>query len=364
MPRVLVVGCGLIGTSVALALRARGRDEVLLHDTEPAHLAVAVERGAGQPWDGRATVDVAVVAVSPRHTAQVLAALQQLDIALTYTHTASFQSQVQREVEALARDPSVVVGGHPLAGRETSGPSGASSELFVGRPWAVCPGSGSREQAVAVVTDLARAVGAEPLLLSAEAHDQAVALLSHLPQVAASGLAAVVATAGASTDVRLSGTGLADTTRLAASSPALWADILEGNAPHVAPLVRRLTAVLDRLASDLEALPSEAARNGVVSLLREGNAGRALVPVKRGVSDEGFGAVPVDVDDRPGQLAALLTAAADLGVNVEDVRVDHVPGRPTGVISLVVQRDAVAVLREGLAARGWRVQGFPDHSAP
>ena len=356
MQRVLVVGAGLIGTSVGLALQQTGEHDVLVHDPDPQHLVVAVQRGAGRPWDGSQTADLVVVAAPPRHTAQVLIDLQSRDVALTYTHTTSFQSQVQAEIEALTSDLSAVVGGHPLAGRETSGPAGASADLFVGRPWAVCPAPTSGAKSAQAVMDLATAVGAEPLVLSPQAHDRAVALLSHLPQVTASALASLLAER-ADLGLALSGPGLADTTRLAASSPALWTDILVGNRHEVVPVVRELAAVLERLAAALESTsPGSRAADDVTALLRRGNDGRALVPVKRGAGDEGFRAVSVDVDDQPGRLAALLHSAAAVGVNVEDVRVDHVPGRPTGVISLLVATASEAALAVALTAEGWRVQ--------
>ena len=184
----LIVGCGLIGASVGLALRQAGWD-VLLEDEDASAVGTAVRRGAGQPWELGATADVALIAVPPRATGSVLIAIQRRDVAKTYTHVASVQSHVQREVEALSPDPSVVVGGHPLAGRELSGAAAATSDLFVGRPWAVCAADGTSPSAVAALRGLVEAVGADPVELSAAAHDASVAVLSHLPQVVSSALA-------------------------------------------------------------------------------------------------------------------------------------------------------------------------------
>jgi prephenate dehydrogenase len=156
---------------------------------------------------------------------------------------------------------------------------------------------------------------------------------------------------------------LVDTTRLAASDPDLWVQILELNASEVAPLV---TALGERLLAAGTALatlggtasPPEAAAAVAVlrDLLRDGNAGRALVPVKRGVRSEAFAPLRVTVSDEPGRLAALLTDAGAVGVNVEDVHVEHVPGRPSGVIELLVRRDDLEPLAKELLALGWKVQ--------
>jgi prephenate dehydrogenase len=383
MADVLVLGCGLIGTSVGLSLR--GELDVVLHDSSAAVAAAAVARGGGRAWDGGEGARVVLVAVPPRATSGVLKAAQDRNLGVTYTHVASVQSQVQREIEALSCNLSSVVGGHPLAGRESSGPGGALGDLFVGRPWALCPSPDSHPDAVADVRRVAESCGAVPVLLDADAHDSAVALLSHLPQVVASALAGLLAPelSGDSSTVDpassanwvgavqphragssgvptvLSGPGLVDTTRLAASDPALWAEILRLNAEHVAPAVRLLAERLTKLASALDVDESGTGASDAVvrDFLERGNRGRALVPVKRGEVSEAFRPVRVSVDDQPGRLAALLTAAGAAGVNVEDVHVEHIPGRPQGVIELLVEAEAVQVLGDALERQGWHVLG-------
>lgn len=355
MQSVLVVGTGLIGASIGLALHDERR--VLLTDADEARLGAAVDRGAGTAWDGREGIDLAVVAVPPARTAGVLADLMHRELAGSLTHVASCQSHVQRDLEALELDLAGICGGHPLAGREISGPAGATAELFLGRPWVACPGPSTSDAALAAVTALAAACGAQPLVMSAADHDRAVALSSHLPQVAASALAARLA--GHSSAVRVSGPGLQDTTRLAASDPDLWVDVLSANAEHVAPLVALLAADLTRLAEALDVLssrPADAAGLAAVHhLLARGNVGRALVPVKEGVLDQDVTVVAVRVADEPGSLAGLLSRAAAVGVNVEDVRVEHLSGRQTGVVELLVRSDQRRVLAAALSAAGLEV---------
>jgi prephenate dehydrogenase len=369
MADVLIVGCGLIGTSIGLAVR--DDLEVTLHDRSSAVVAAAVARGAGRPWDGHEPATTVVAAVPPRATAVVLLEVQRRNLGRTYTHVSSVQSQVQREVEALGCDLSSLVGGHPLAGRESSGPGAATADLFVGRPWALCPSATSTRTAVEDARRLAEACGAVALELDADEHDASVALLSHLPQVAASGLAGLLVPADPTEALDhahavLSGPGLADTTRLAASDPQLWAEILQLNAAHVAPAVR---ALADHLAELAEALEVHAGLEGqrraqdlrtdrvVEDFLVRGNRGRAVVPVKRGELSEAFGRVGVNVNDQPGRLAALLVAAGAAGVNVEDVHVEHVPGKPQGVIELLVDVGVVGTLRTALETAGWHVVG-------
>jgi len=361
MTDVLVVGCGLIGTSIGLALRGTGQ-VVALHDRDDQHVAIATQRGAGVAWDG-STARLVVVAVPPRATAETLVELQRRDVALTYTHVSSVQSHVQAEIEALSPDPSAIVGSHPLAGREVSGPGGAVQDLFVGRPWAICPANDADPRAVEAVVALAQACGGTPVHVDAHTHDEAVALLSHLPQVASSALAGLLSFSGpvvAAEALPLAGPGLADTTRLAAADTRLWTEILSLNASHVLPSVRRLVSQLDELAVALERLANEddeQALRTITGFLARGNVGRSQVPVKRGATSDAFAVLRVELADEPGALARLFTAAGDLGVNIEDVRVEHIPGRPRGVIELVVEAEGRELLGRELAASGWVVLG-------
>lgn len=367
MSDVLVIGCGLIGTSIGLALQGSEWGDVALDDVSSHAVATAVARGAGRRWDGQEKARLVVVAVPPNAIPSRLLELQRRDIGQTYTHVCSVQSQVQREVEALSSDASRVVGGHPLAGREVSGAQGALLDLFVGRPWAICATARSDPGAVADVTVLAELCGAVPVAVPPEPHDEAVALLSHLPQVLSSALAGLLVddTAAAPLTAGLAGPGLADATRLAGSDPELWIEVLEANAHHVAPALMTLVERLAQVAGALEGLggprsegapvAGEGQREVLRALLVRGNAGRARVPVKRGELAGAFLGIRVDVADEPGRLAALLAAAGEAGVNVEDVRVEHVPGRPRGVIELLVSASAEAPLRQALTRDGWQV---------
>lgn len=368
MADLLVVGCGLIGTSVGLALAQAGDRDVLLHDQDPAAVAVAVARGAGRAWDGRLVADLVLVAVPPAATGAALDEAQRLGVGQTYTHVSSVQSLVQSEVEALSCDLSSIVGSHPLAGREISGAAAATADLFVGRPWALCPSPASSADAREQVRELITACGGVVVEVDAELHDVSVARLSHLPHVTASALAGILTAEDELASPvchELSGPGLVDSTRLAAGDPALWAQILTGNAHHVGPAVAQLSRDLAALAEQLAVL-GEAAQAGaarthalqaVTDFLERGRQGRELVPVKRGRAQADFGTVGVTVDDRPGRLAALLAAAGDACINVEDVHVEHVPGRPHGLIHLLVHRQSVDDLSTALAAAGWVVQG-------
>lgn len=345
---LLVVGTGLIGTSLGLALH--GRADVLLTDTDPAALSIAVARGAGRAWDGVQTARVGVICTPP--AAVTGQALRLQGVVRTVTHVSSVQAPVQAALEAAGCDPRAVCGSHPMAGRERSGPDAAVATLFAGRPWVVCPGPATSVLALADVEALVTMTGATPVRLSPERHDAAVALVSHLPQVAASALAAQLLR-GSPDAAALAGPGLQDATRIAASDPELWREVLGLNRSDVAPLVRALSDDLAAVADALDAGDDAP----VLALLAQGAQGRALVPIKRGERDAAFTAVAVSVPDTPGRLADLLVTAGVAAVNVEDVRVDHVPGSPRGVIELSVRESARGALERALRQAGWEVLG-------
>ncbi|MER6666687.1 prephenate dehydrogenase [Amycolatopsis japonica] len=269
--KALVVGTGLIGTSAALSLREKGV-AVHLSDIDAQAVRVAEELGAGFEWTGE-EVDLAVIAVPPRLVAERLAELQKQGAARAYTDVASVKVDPIAGAERLGCDMTSYVPGHPLAGRERSGPAAARAGLFLGRPWALCPGTVTGAEALRLTRELVSLCGAEAVTVGAAEHDSAVALVSHAPHVAASAVAASLTT-GDDVTLRLAGQGLRDVTRIAAGNPLLWRGILAGNAVPVA-------AVLDRIAADL-ASAAAALRVGdlddVTDLLRRGVDGHGRIP--------------------------------------------------------------------------------------
>lgn len=352
---MLIVGSGLIGTSIGLALREVGVD-VALEDRDPGRLALAVELGAGRPTAAGDSFDVAVIAVPPGHIGNELLRVQQLGLASTLSDVGSAKAQPQADAEALGVDMARYVGGHPVAGRERSGPAAAHSDLFVGRPWVLTPTKQTAADALDRVRALAAACGAIPVEMSADAHDASLATVSHLPHVVASLLAAQLVGAAGET-VALGGTGLHDTTRVAAGDARLWTDILAANSGHLAVALRAFAADAARMVDTLEAIDAgdEQALATLTRLLETGAAGRARVPLKRGETAAEFATVPIVVRDAPGELAALLRALGDAGINVEDVRVEHEPGRPVGVVEIDVREDAAPALIACMRQSGWQV---------
>jgi len=363
---VHVVGTGLLGASAALALRARGVD-VTLADPSPTAAALARDLGAGRLRSrDEPPPALVVVAAPPDVTASVVAEQLSAWPEAVVTDVASVKLTVLTELRRLLPDPRALaryVGSHPMAGRERSGAVAARGTLFAGRPWVLCPTPSSSPRAVAAVRALADDLGAATVVMEAGAHDEAVALVSHVPQVAASLVAARLREAPEPA-VELAGQGLRDVTRIAESDPALWVQILGANAGPVAAVLRDLRDDLDGVLAALEQLDrvedahdaaatSPGALAAVAQLIAEGGAGRARVPGKHGSAPTAYAVVTVLVPDAPGELARLLHDVGAAGVNLEDLRLEHSPEQPVGLAEVSVLPAARTPLEAALRDLGW-----------
>jgi prephenate dehydrogenase len=352
--QVRIVGAGLLGTSIGLALTAKGV-EVSLADLSPTAVRLAIDYGAGRlPADDDRPALV-VVAVPPDVTASTVAAELAAHPEALVTDVASVKGSILAELRALGADTSRYLGTHPMAGRERGGPISARADLFLGRPWVLAGHDGISYRAAGVIEDLILDVGAVPIELSVEEHDRAVALVSHVPQLVATAMAARLGTAS-NAAVDLAGQGVRDVTRIAGSDPGLWVQILSANA---GPVVGILSELRDDLGAVIDALrepDAQGARRALADLLGAGNAGVARIPGKHG-DDRRYSQLVVMIDDTPGQLARLLTEIGELGVNMEDLRLEHSPGAPIGFAEISIVPEAEARLITELEARGWRIAG-------
>ncbi|MFD8986270.1 prephenate dehydrogenase, partial [Streptomyces sp. NPDC059564] len=220
MRTAVVIGTGLIGTSAALALTARGI-AVHLVDHDPAQARTAAALGAGSDDAPEGQVDLAIIAVPPAYTAAALAAAIGRGTARAYVDVASVKGGPRRELAALGADTSAYIGTHPMAGKERSGPLAATADLFEGRPWVLTPTRDTDHEVLNLALELVALCRAVPVVMDADAHDRAVALVSHTPQLVSSMVAARLEDAD-ETAVRLCGQGIRDVTRIAASDPRMW----------------------------------------------------------------------------------------------------------------------------------------------
>ncbi|MFE1645386.1 prephenate dehydrogenase [Microbacterium sp. P01] len=349
---VRIVGAGLLGSSIGHALSALGID-VALADSSRAQLRLAIDYGAGRAAVAGDAPSLVVVAVPPDVVADVIEReLSDFPDAVV-TDVASVKLEPLRDLRARGVDLARYIGSHPLAGRERGGAISARADIFVGRPWVVCRDEETSAKDLALVEGLALDLGATPLEMTPEEHDRSVALVSHVPQLVASLLAGRFVDAPEGS-LRLAGHGVRDTTRIAASAPELWVQILGANSAPVVDVLDALAADLSAVAGALRAPEAPGARRAVADAIRRGNEGVERLPGKHG-QNRRFESVVVMVDDTPGQLGRLFGELGDLDVNVEDLRLEHSPGAQFGLAEISVVPSAVRPAVEGLQARGWKI---------
>lgn len=350
--QVRIVGTGLLGASIGLALHSQGID-VALADSSPSSVHLASDLGAGRPARADDQPQIIVVCVPPDVTADVIEAELTAFPDAVVTDVASVKLSPLRQLQARGVDITHYVGGHPLAGRERGGAISARGDLFLGRPWVVCRDEETPPWALALVEDLVLDLGASPIEMTPEAHDEAVGLVSHVPQIISSLMAKQLE--GASDDaVRLAGQGVRDVTRIAASSPELWIQILSANKDSIVGVLENLQKDLQSVTDALKDISAPGARKVIAEEISSGNAGVARLPGKHG-QNKRYAQIVVLIDDRPGQLAQLLTELGELNINVEDLRLEHAEGAQMGMVEFSVIPEVRDSLVKDLEKRNWRV---------
>lgn len=360
---VVVVGAGLMGGSIARAAVAAGVERVVVTDGSAAVRRRARELGLGHEivesaQEAVRVADLVVIATPSEVVAGLVETLANyMPMQAIITDVSSLKSDLVPEVEhklaTCGADPSRFVGGHPMAGSEHSGPDAADGTLFQAATWVLTPTGTTDDRALQRLSGFLRSLGARVLALPPDRHDALVAIVSHLPQMAASCLAGVAADAVATSGqavLAVAGGGFRDTTRIAASDPDLWLGILDGNRTAVLSALGAFRERLDELGTALERGDREALR---ALLQRAADARRQLVDK---VGPEHVVDLVVPLDDRPGALADATTALGEVGVNVEDLAMRHAAAGERGV--LLVRVDAASAER-GLEAL--HVRGLPAH---
>jgi prephenate dehydrogenase len=253
--RIAIVGVGLVGGSVAFAVRRTFPDAAVIGvDTDDVVVA-ARQLGALTEASTRLEAirgaDLVVLAAPVQANLSILASLPGLvDASTLVTDTGSTKRAIVSRASTLS--PRIdFVGGHPLAGAARGGIEASRADLFERRPWILTPDRDTPRATVDRLSGFIRALGARPLEIDVETHDRVLAFTSHLPQLAASALMHVVGETVGDDGLRLSGAGLADTTRVAASPAQIWTDICATNTDELLPALDRLIDTLEHVRADL-----------------------------------------------------------------------------------------------------------------
>jgi prephenate dehydrogenase len=330
--RIAVVGVGLIGGSIALAARAKLGAEVAGFDDSAAALQTATERGAldracgsaAEALEGAEAAFVAVpVGALPRAVGEVLAAAPE-DCVVTDV------GSTKRAVVAAHPDPRFV-GGHPLAGAESSGVEHARADLFDGATWYLTPTAATSGLLYERLYRLLHALGARPQAVEPKTHDELLAVVSHLPHVLANVLVAQAAGALSSGDERLPATGpsFRDATRVAGASSAIWTDIYTSNADA---LLREIDRTIARLSDVQEALRTS--DTGWLAGWNDAAAADRRRLLEAQLAGDELSELRVSVPNRPGVVAQIALELGRAGINIADMALHPAADMRDGVIAL------------------------------
>jgi prephenate dehydrogenase len=345
--RAQIVGLGLIGSSVALALSRAGW-AVTGRDANQARAARALELGVVDALGSDDFAEIAFVATPvtaiPALVKEIFAASKRDDMIVTDV------GGVKGPV-AGAIDSPRFVGGHPMAGSEQEGPDGADPELFVGATWVLTPTPATDADAYSVVREIVMGFGADVVALEPARHDALVAVVSHVPHLTAANLMALAADASLehAALLRLAAGGFRDMTRIAAGEPAIWPDIFRDNADAVLEV---LDALLLRLREARDLIATEN-REGLLELLEYAKSARRNLP-SRVVRPDAITECRITVTDRPGELAEVTAVLGGIGVNIWDIEIAHSAEGPRGVLVIAISTPDADVAREALITRGFR----------
>ena len=341
---VRIVGAGLIGTSIGLALKAAGSSVQFVDVDKNAELLANDLVKAPEIT----TPDLVIIATPPSAFKSSIERESTLNSQAILMDIGSVKTKPVLEVATIEGLLSRFCATHPMAGREVSGAVSARADLFLDRAWIITPTAETSVEAKAMALEVIAACGAQVVEMSAEDHDQRVALISHLPQTISSLLAAQLSNSSPEA-LALAGGGLRDTVRIAGSDPKLWGEILGANEAALLPL-------LISLQSDLSDLISAASGPAKwESLVAAGRAGKSAIPGKHGGKSREYSYLPIVIDDRPGQLGSLFNACAKANVNIEDLALEHSPGQLTAVSTLAIAPEDIGRLSEFLTKDGWNV---------
>ncbi len=351
----LIVGTGLVGASIGMALTARGV-RVHVTDAVPSHAIVAASLGAGttEPVDP-ARVRLVVVAVPPAALADVVAEALTTYPRATVTDVGSVKGTVLAKLRARdGLDLARYVGSHPMAGSQHAGPLTARADLFEERTWVVTPHDTASAHTVLDVGELVRLCGAREVSLGPAHHDEAVAEVSHVPQLLSSLMGGVLNDVPPE-HLRLAGQGVRDVTRVAGSDPGLWRQIIAANRSAVAHLLHEVRDELDSLLAVLDG-PDDEVPDGLTAFLQWGQDGVRQLPGKHGAAPGNLAHVVIEIPDTPGALARLFADIGEVGFNVEDLAIEHDTQREVGFLSVQVARPKAAALEASMRERGWTVR--------
>ena len=353
---VKIIGSGLIGTSIGLALKTNskaGITQVLMQDTDLKAQKLAQSLVDPAADDSIKSFDLVVVAVPISENITTVSQNLKENPKSIVVDLASVKSNLLNEVEGLSENRQNFVSLHPMAGREVSGAHSARADLFVNRAWIGIAPAYSSAKAKEMATEFVQMCGGTLYWRTIKEHDEIVALVSHVPQILSSAMAIALVDRTAE-DLLLSGSGLTDMTRLAASDSQLWTQILQENSSFVNAKLETLIKTLMQFQAALALNKTDE----IKKLLETAKIGRQKIPGKHGAKPRNYLNLNIVIKDEPGQLAKIIDLCAKNKINIEDISIEHSPGQATGLVTISILDLADSARSETLnlfKSNGWDI---------
>lgn len=364
---IAVIGLGLIGASFAGAYRKAYPDATIVGvDTSREAVDELLDRGwisqGFEPDDEGLTkrldeCDLIVLATPVTAALEYFEMLAQCDYQGVITDTCSTKAQIVAEALEILPYPDNFIPGHPMAGSEKSGVFGARDSLFENAHWVLCPDERTSPDAFAALHDVLTTLGARVVSLTREGHDEAVAIISHVPHFVASSLVELAVRHAGDQEAlfRLAAGGFKDSTRIAAGSPALWTGIAFENPQAITRGLQEMQEILGQYASALQ----EENRTDFTALLDRAARARQALPAKWIPATEDLLEVRIPLTNRTGVIAEVTTIASQVGCNIQSIEIDHITSSSADLVLILTDEGDIGKLSTQLIKAGFSISFRP-----
>ena len=352
--KVHIEGLGLIGASIALKLGILGY-EVSGHDLDSEVTQRALDRGVIHSQELAADTELVFVAVPVESSLAVIESCLAASKAIV-TDVGSTKADI---VKLVTSDR--FIGGHPMAGSAVAGLDGADSNLFIDSTWVLTPTPETSADIELQVRDVVNDLGAQAISIDAVEHDRLVATISHVPHLVSASLMNLATDSASENDLalRLAAGGFRDMTRISGGSAAIWPDICMTNASQISQGLENLASELTQIAG----LIKTKNRAELSEKLNSARTARQNLPARYAQVSQ-VTEVQVQIGDSPGQLSQVTKIAAEVGVNIVDIGIEHLSSGDSGILMLLVDENQVGEIRHALSVAGFevRVDGFKGNN--
>ena len=364
---VVVIGLGLIGASFAGAYHRAYPDA---HITGVDTSSESLEEGLRRKWIQEAVLaddkklfevikhaDLVMISTPVSVIAQYFKVIADVDYKGIVTDTCSTKAVISKQAQEILTYPNNYIPGHPMAGSEKSGIEGSNEDLFQGAHWVLCPDENTPAEHFATLHDMLTHLGARVVSLSRESHDEAVAIVSHVPHFVASSLVELAVRHAGDQEAlfRLAAGGFKDSTRIAAGSPALWTGIAFDNATAITEGLEEVQAILAEFSSAL----AKQDKQQFTQLLDRAAKARRSLPAKWVPNTEDLLEVRIPLTDRKGIIAEVTTIASQVGCNIQSIDIDHITSS-SAVLSMVLTDEGdIGKLSTSLLKAGFSISFNP-----